>query len=97
MGQETVVKAAKSLSETLAVLAAEGQSLQIVMVDGQLVIPAAPIPEVWTEVRLRSLAGVVTLRRRAGEVSVLVFGNAEPALIGMRDRVAAALGGARGS
>lgn len=62
----------------------------VVMLDGQLVMPTAALPAAWQEVRLKTPAGMVTLRKAADQVTVLVFGNAAPDLLEMRDRIAAA-------
>jgi hypothetical protein len=91
MGQELVVRAARALAEALAALRAGGLDCQVLMVDNQLVAPAAPAPATWQEIRLRTPAGMVTLRRRGDEVALVVFGNADPALLAARERVAAAL------
>ena len=72
-------------------LAASGFVCVVAMVDGQLVPPRAPAPVEWREVRLRTPAGMVTLARRAGGVSVSVFGNADAALQEAQRRVADAL------
>jgi hypothetical protein len=92
LGQEILVDAPRPLAEALAALAAAGEGCQILMVDGQLVLPAAAPPSAWGEIRLRSAAGMVTLRRRGDGIAVLVFGNASAALLALRDRIAAALG-----
>lgn len=93
MGQETAVRAARPLADALAALAAAGFACQLAMVDGQLVFPSAAPPDAWGEVRLRTPAGMITLRRRGGEVALSVFGNAGPELLEMRDQIAAALAG----
>ena len=88
MGQEQIVRSARSLSEVLTEL---GPAAAIVMVDGNLVMPSAPAPAVWNEVRLKTAAGMITLRRREADVALLVFGNATPDLLAMRERIAGAL------
>jgi hypothetical protein len=89
MGQEIAVPAPKPLAEGLAALAAAGCA--VVMVDGQLVPPSAPLPAAWSEVRLRSAVGMLTVRRRGEGLSVMVFGNAGPELVALQRQVAAAL------
>ena len=96
MGLEVSVRCTRPLAEALATLAAAKQPCQVAMVDGALVFPNAPIPPSWTEVRLRTPAGMVTLRRPTGdrpgdEVSLVVFGNASAEVLAMRERIAAAL------
>ena len=89
MGLEIVVTGARSLADALQVLADTG--CQLAMVDGQLVHPSAPPPATWREVRLRGPAGMLTLSRRPDGVAVTVFGNADPELVALQERVAAAL------
>ena len=50
----------------------------------------------WNEVRLKTAAGMVTLRRRGDDVALVVFGNATPDLLAMRERIVAALANDRG-
>jgi hypothetical protein len=90
MGQQRTVLGSTSLETALARLEAGGVGCQVLMVDGQLVHPSAKAPEKWAEVRLRTPAGMVTLRRQADQVSILVFGNATSDLVRMRDRIAEA-------
>ncbi len=86
MGIDRVVNGARSLGEAVAAL---GDS-QIVMVDGNLVPPDAPPPSRWSEVRLRSPAGIVTVKRQGEGVAVIVFGNATPELLAAQARIVAA-------
>ena len=92
MGLEVVVPEARPLGEALSALAQTGAPCEIMMVDGQLVMPSMSLPDAWRELRLRSADGMVTLRRTAdGAIAVLVFGNASPDLLAMRDRIAESL------
>jgi hypothetical protein len=91
VGHQTSVPTARSLGDALAALASAGTACAIVMVDGNLVHPSAPPPASWSEVRLRTAAGMVTLRRRGDEVAAVVFGNADPALLEIQARIARAL------
>jgi hypothetical protein len=61
------------------------------MVDNVLQGPGARPPAHWRDVRLRTPAGVVTLRRTASGVSVVVFGNADEKLQAAQRRVAEAV------
>jgi hypothetical protein len=63
------------------------------MVDGQLRHPSQPAPEAWSEARLRTPHGMVTLRRQGDDVVLTVFGNADAALLEARERIAEALAG----
>lgn len=92
MGQERVVVTSRSLGDALGQLETGGIECQLLMVDGQLVHPASAPPERWAEVRLRTPAGMVTLRRHDDQVSILVFGNATADLVRVRDRIADAFG-----
>jgi hypothetical protein len=91
MGQESIVMTrdlGEALPQALAAL-----DLQVIMVDGQLVLPSALPPARWQELRLRGAAGMITLRNAGSEdgVAVVVFGNAGTELLALRDRLAAAL------
>jgi hypothetical protein len=88
MGQEQLTRSTRPLADVMADL---GPNAAIVMVDGNLVMPSAPAPAVWNEVRLKTAAGMITLRRRGDEVALVVFGNATPELLATRERIAAAL------
>jgi len=94
MGLEVLVRSPSesiSLRAALKRLAEGGFPTTILMVDGALVMPSAPPPEAWREVRVKTTAGTVTLSRRPGGVAVLVFGNADVALREAQERVAEAL------
>jgi hypothetical protein len=79
------------LAPVLDALAAAGLPSAVAMVDDTLRPPAAPPPEEWRDVRLRTPAGMVTLRRRPDGVAVLVFGNADGALQAAQRAVADAV------
>jgi hypothetical protein len=82
MGLEVVVPrvAAVDLSALLHQLEAAGLPTGLAMVDNVLQGPGASPPPVWRDARLRTPAGVVTLRRVPSGVAVLVFGNADEPL-----------------
>ena len=82
MGLEVVVPrvASVGLAALLDRLAGAGLPSGLAMVDNVLQGPGATPPAVWRDVRLRTPAGVVTLRRVASGVAVVVFGNADEAL-----------------
>ena len=79
------------LDALVATLAARGVVATVMMVDNQLCMPGAPIRADWSDARLRTAAGTVTLRRRPDGVALLVFGNADPALQEAQRQIAAAL------
>jgi hypothetical protein len=82
MGLEVVVPrtASVGLASLLDRLAAAGLPSSLAMVDNVLQGPGATPPAAWRDVRLRTPAGVVTLRRVSSGVAVVVFGNADHAL-----------------
>jgi hypothetical protein len=92
MGEESRISPARTLAEGLAALATAGLPISVVMVDGALVMPTAPVPEVFRDVRLKTPAGMVTVRRHGNDLALVVFGNAGPELVAVRDQIAAALG-----
>jgi hypothetical protein len=80
-----------SLARLLDRLAAAGAPATLVMVDGALCPPKAPPPAQFRDARLKLAAGMVTVRVVAGGAAVVVFGNADGALLAARDAVARAL------
>jgi hypothetical protein len=70
---------APDLSRLVSRLNALGLPSTVMMVDNQLHAPGAPIAR-WQDVRLRTPAGMVTLKRRPDGIAVVVFGNADEAL-----------------
>jgi hypothetical protein len=76
------------LAPVLAALQAQGVAAAVVMVDNVLTPAGAPLADVWHDVRLRTPAGMVTLRRHPTGVAVIVFGNADPALREVQRQVA---------
>ncbi len=61
------------------------------MIDGELAFPDEQPPELWSELRIGTPAGMITLRREANEVVLVVWGNAGPELLTYRDQLAEAL------
>ena len=82
MGLEVVVPrvASVDLAAFLDRLGAAGLPTALAMVDNVLQGPGAIPPTVWRDARLRTPAGVVTLRRVPSGVAVVVFGNADEPL-----------------
>jgi hypothetical protein len=91
MGLEVTVRPRRSLADALAALGATGLPCEVLMIDGQLRPPSSPVPATWEEARLRTPAGMVTVRRRGDDLALAVFGNADAALLAARERIAAAL------
>jgi len=82
MGLEVVVPrvASVELAALLDQLSAAGLPSALAMVDNVLQGPGAIPPAIWRDARIRTPAGVVTLRRVPSGVAVVVFGNADDAL-----------------
>jgi hypothetical protein len=94
MGLERIVSGAASpLAAVKAKLDAAGLGCVVVMIDGALVLPTAPLPSVWRDVRVRAAQGTVTLLRRGDDLALVIFGNADPGLVALQERMAAALSG----
>ena len=91
MGLQASVENARSLGETLERLAAAGAPSQIVMVDGALVMPGSAAPARWTEVRLKTPAGTLALMQQGDAILVVVFGNADAAVLAMQQQILDAL------
>jgi len=87
MGLEVTVEHARPLAEALARV----PGTSIVMIDGALVMPGAPPPPSWSDVRVKTPAGTFALKRRGDAVSVVAFGNADAAALAMQAELAAAL------
>ena len=87
MGLEVTVDGARPLAEALASLPEVG----IVMIDGALVMPGAPPPSTWSDVRVKTPAGTFALKRSGERVSVVAFGNADAAARAMQEKLATAL------
>jgi hypothetical protein len=64
-----------------SVLTAEGVAVQMRMIDGQLAFPDEEPAEDWRELRLAGPGGMVTLRREADRLSLVIWGNADAALL----------------
>jgi hypothetical protein len=88
MGQSLQVRGNPDLAALLAKL----PGTTLLMVDGQLVSPKVSPPSTWQDVRLKTPAGTVTLKRQGDHVSLTVFGNADEALIAMQQRIAEVVG-----
>ncbi len=62
----------------LAALLAEKQvKVQLRMIDGELAFPDEEPAETWKELRVGVGGGMVTLRREADAVTLVVWGNAD--------------------
>ncbi len=93
MGQEMLVQGPVDLGPALARLEGRGEPVQIIMVDGALCLPTSAPPPAFRELRLRTPDGMITVQRRGGDLALVVFGNASPALLAARERLARAMNG----
>ncbi|HEY7423630.1 MAG TPA: hypothetical protein VH682_05240 [Gemmataceae bacterium] len=84
MGMEqTVSFAGKPVPEYTAVrdfLGQRGFPLQMGMIDGQLAFPDELPEDSWHELRLRTLQGMVTVRRDGERLIFVTWGNADAAM-----------------
>jgi hypothetical protein len=58
-----------------------GFPTQMRMIDGELAFPDEPPPEAWSELRVGTAQGMVTIRREADRVRLVTWGNADAALL----------------
>jgi hypothetical protein len=73
-----------------------GEESQLRMIDGLPAFPdETPAPD-WKELRLGSTSGMVTIRRGAGELTCMVWGNADPSLMSTLSKVCWACAAAGG-
>ncbi len=93
MGLEIVVRRQGlcPLAPILERLHAAGLATTVAMVDSVLQGPGARLPDVWRDVRLRTSAGMVALRRTPSGVAIVVFGNADEGLQAAQRTVAQAV------
>jgi hypothetical protein len=91
MGRELSVDGAITLEQLLVRLAEAGAASQIVMIDGALTMPGARAPRDWGDVRLRTPAGTLALKRDGARVAVVVFGNADEGMLAMQAKIATLL------
>lgn len=57
-----------------------GFPIQMRMIDGQLSFPDELPPEGWRELRVGTSLGMITVRRDAGRVTLVTWGNADDSL-----------------
>ena len=51
--------------------------VQMRMIDGELAFPDETPPETWRELRVGTAHGMITLRREADGIALVVWGNAD--------------------
>ncbi len=84
MGMEYKVAVSRNAaivwSELTAYCSALAFPLQLRMIDGELAFPDETPPHDWRELRVGTPGGMVTLKREADGVNVIVWGNADDAM-----------------
>src|SRR5947199_10651371 len=91
MGREVSVAGAITLELLLQKLEQSGGPAQIVMIDGALTMPGAKAPRDWGDVRLRTPAGTLALKRDGDRVAGVTFANADEAVLAMHAEVSTLL------
>jgi hypothetical protein len=85
MGQERVVTfaggAVPPWQNVGELLTRSGFPVQMRMIDGQLAFPDEQPPESWSELRVGTAQGMVTIRREADRVRLVTWGNADAAMV----------------
>jgi hypothetical protein len=76
--------------------ARRGLAVQMRMIDGQLAFPDEEPPDSWSELRVGVPGGMVTMRRQSNRVALVVWGNADEALLASRQALAEAVAEAGG-
>lgn len=72
-------------AEVRDVLAGKGFPIRPQMIDGELSLPDELPSKTWRELRVGTPHGMVTLRREAGGILFVIWGNADPLLQQARD------------
>lgn len=70
-------------------LANQGIACQLRMIDGELSFADETPRDDWRELRLGTASGMITLRREADGMRLVIWGNAAPGLLAARDQIAA--------
>jgi hypothetical protein len=61
------------------------------MIDGELAFPDETPPDTWRELRVGTPAGMITLRREADGITLVIWGNADQKLLRDWNTLAAVL------
>lgn len=72
-------------------LVPHGPQCKLQMINGELAFPDETPPDDWRELRLGTPSGMVTLRREDELIRLIVWGNADAALLHERDQIAEAI------
>jgi hypothetical protein len=90
MGMERVVQFAGPPPTWAAIqkeLAAAGLPVTVRMIDGLPAFPDEVPPDDWSEVRISTPSGMMTLRKQSDGIAVAVWGNADDKLQAELERV----------
>jgi hypothetical protein len=94
MGMEQSVRfqsATPAWTAVRDILTARGHTFEVCMIDGQLTLPdEQQPPATWSELRLRTPHGMITVRRQANRLVLVTWGNADARLLEQRDALAKA-------
>jgi hypothetical protein len=77
-------------------LTAAGAALQMRMIDNMPAFPDEEPEPGWRELRVSLGGGMLTVRREPGSISVVVWGNADAALVADQERLVRACAEAGG-
>ncbi len=84
MGQERVVTFVGSTvppwPRVAELLTRSGLAVQTRMIDGELAFPDEQPPDSWSELRVGTPQGMVTIRREPDRVRLVTWGNADAAM-----------------
>jgi hypothetical protein len=83
MGMEQAVRfptAPPTWAAARDILAKRGHTFQVGMIDGQLAFPDEQPQEPWSELRLRTTHGMITVRRETNRLVFVTWGNADAGL-----------------
>lgn len=83
MGMSRTVELRNGLPSWPAVaawLAAQNCPVSMRMIDGQLAFPDEAPPDSWTELRIGTAAGMISIRREGPGVTLIIWENADESL-----------------
>jgi hypothetical protein len=69
-----------SWEQIAQVLAERHYTVDMRMIDGELAFPDERPPESWQELRVGTAQGMITLRREAGAMTIVTWGNADASM-----------------
>lgn len=93
MGMEKAVRfptAPPAWEAARDILVARGHMFEICMIDGQLSFPDEQPSESWSELRIKTPQGMITVRRESNRLLFVTWGNADARLLEQWDTLATA-------